>query len=620
VCGIIGVAAQSGVCDRSVLTIGRDALAHRGPDDVGEWWSSDGLVGFGHRRLAIVDLSPGGHQPMHDATADLTIVFNGEIYNFRALRTELEGRGHVFRSNSDTEVVLAAYREWGEDFLTRLNGMFALGLYDSTRRTLMLARDRAGEKPLFYLLTDGRLVFASELKALLVDRRVARAIDHQALDLYLGIGYVPGERCILKGARKLPAAHALRFDVTTGAMRRWRYWQLPDPLAHGSAVDELRLLDELEDLLEESVRGQLAADVPVGVLLSGGVDSSLITAMAVRTARRVKTFTVGFPDFGTHDESAHARLIAGHFRTEHLELEADRVAPAVLDVLARQYDEPIVDSSMIPTFLVSRLVRQHCTVALGGDGGDELFGGYSHYNRLLWTRDRTAWLPRSVGKAVARFARSGLPVGWRGRNWLQTLGVDLNVTLPLIASLFDSSERRRLLNGGAAPCELAEDLWRAFVPRVDDLLERVSRTEFVTYMAEDILVKVDRASMLNSLEVRAPLLDFRIIEFAFGRVPARLKATAVSRKVLLKRLAGRLLPPQFDQQRKQGFSIPLAAWLRAGPWRDRFREILLDAHSMFDRGAVAELLQGQDRGRHNQERLFGLTVFELWRREYGMSL
>lgn len=556
---------------------------------------------------------------MQDSSGRLSIVFNGEIYNYRDLRRDLSARGHAFRSSSDTEVVLAAYLEWGADCLVRLNGMFALALFDSSRQTLLLARDRAGEKPLFYIHTADRLVFASELKGLLMDPAVSHRIEPQALDLYLAIGYVPGERCILQGANKLPAAHAMELELSSGTARIWRYWQLPQP-ANGRDADEEGLLRELEPLLEDAVRRQLAADVPVGVLLSGGVDSSLITAMAVRSSSRVKTFTVGFPQFGSYDESPHARLISDHFHTEHMELRADSVAPELLSRLARQYDEPILDSSMIPTFLVSRLVREHCTVALGGDGGDELFGGYGHYDRLLWTRDRTAWVPRPLGKAVAWCARSWLPTGWRGRNWLQTLGADLKAGLPLIASFFDRTERRRLLADGGTPPAAAEDIWRAHVPRVEDLLERVSRTEFLTYMAEDILVKVDRASMLNSLEVRAPLLDFRIIEFAFGRVPARLKTTAHSRKILLKRLAAQLLPPQFDQQRKQGFSIPLAAWLRKGPWRDHVREVLLDPQCLFERRAVERLLQGQDRGRHNHERLFGLTLFELWRREYQMAL
>ncbi len=622
-CGITGVAGSVPVLDRSWLAAGAAAMRHRGPDDSGEWWSQDGCVGLGHRRLAIVDLSAAGHQPMHDSTGELTIVFNGEIYNFQDLRAELLARGHAFHSLTDTEVILAAYREWGTDCLRRFNGMFALAIHDASRKTVFLARDRAGEKPLFYTCEQRVLRFSSELKGLLADPGMARGIDPEALDLYLALGYVPGERCIVRGARKLPAAHALSFDLQTGATSTWRYWQLPQPaheLSSESAAEQL-LLSDFEALLEDAVRRQLYADVPVGVLLSGGVDSSLITAMAVRASRQVRTFTVGFAGHGNYDESAHARLIAEHFGTQHLQLDAGRISPELLPALAHQYDEPLVDSSMIPTFLVSRLVRQHCTVALGGDGGDELFGGYPHYDRLLRTKAGLHRLPRPLRRLAATAARSCLPTGYRGRNWLQSLDCDLDEDLPLLGQLFDGTERQQLMGGACRSWNSsAERIWRAAIPAADDMLERITRLEFQTYLAEDILVKVDRASMLNSLEVRAPLLDVRMIEFAFGRVPARLKATAQQRKILPKRLAAKLFPPGFDRHRKQGFSIPLGTWLAGGEWRDYFHAVLLGPDCLFDRKAVQRLLKGQERGRHNQERLFALVLFELWRREYHMTL
>lgn len=290
-CGILGIAAQSPEINQELFVIQRDKLSHRGPDGAGMWWSADGCVRLAHRRLAVLDLSPAGHQPMVDESRSLHIVFNGEIYNYRDLRRELEGKGHRFRSSSDTEVILAAYQAWGVECVQRLNGMFAFGLYDAERRILFLARDRAGEKPLFYRHTSGTLSFASELKALLADPSFPRQLDPEALDCYLAFGYVPGNRCILRGVNKLPPAHALSFDLNSGVSRIWRYWKLPDQPAvqggHGS-VDETALLDELEFLLDDSVRRQLVADVPVGILLSGGVDSSLTTAMAVRGASGAK--------------------------------------------------------------------------------------------------------------------------------------------------------------------------------------------------------------------------------------------------------------------------------------------------------------------------------------------
>jgi asparagine synthase (glutamine-hydrolysing) len=622
-CGIIGVASQTAVVDRGWLALGRDTLRHRGPDDTGEWWSADACVGVGHRRLAIIDLSPAAHQPMQDASGVLCIVFNGEIYNFSDLRQELLALGHAFCSHSDTEVILVAYREWGVDCLSRLNGAFAFALYDGSQRRLFLARDRAGEKPLFYVLADGKLRFASELKGLMADPALSRRIDPESLDCYLAMGFVPGGRSMLQGVNKLPPAHALVFDLNSGQSRLWPYWQLPEPDASAvdGRADDAGLLDELEHLLEDAVRRQLVADVPVGVLLSGGVDSSLIAAMAVRAVPEVKTFTVRFPGFGRYDETEHARLIARHFGTEHVELVAAESTVDLLPLLARQFDEPVADSSMIPTYLVSRLVREHCTVALGGDGGDELFGGYAQYSRLLWLQRRLGAIPQGLRLGVAAAAQALLPVGFKGRNWLQAFGVDLQAGLPLTASFFDCGMRKRLMARQCAWEPVAERIREQRIPRTPDLLQRATRMDFADYLAEDILVKVDRASMLNSLEVRAPLLDYRLIEFAFGKVPPQLKATASGRKILLKKLTERVLPQEFNRERKQGFSIPLASWLRSGPWKAFFREVLLDTdNALFDRKAVTRLLAGQAKGMVNSERLFALVLFDLWRREYGISM
>ena len=622
-CGIIGIASQTPVINRSWLPAGRDAMTHRGPDDAGEWWSTDGRIGLGQRRLSIIDLSPAGHQPMHDASGALSIVFNGEIYNFVELRHELAAKGHLFRSHSDTEVLLAAYREWGTACLTRLNGMFAFALYDEPRRQLFMARDRAGEKPLFYALTAGTLCFGSELKALFANPEIPRRIDPAALDCYLSMGFIPGERCIIQGVNKLPPAHALLFNQNTGQARTWRYWQLPEPDATAQ-TDASALLDELDALLADAVQRQLVADVPVGILLSGGVDSSLVTAMAVRAAPHVKTFTIRFPGYGHYDETEHARLIARHFGTEHVEIEAGATTVDLLPRLARQFDEPMVDSSMIPTYLVSQLIREHCTVALGGDGGDELFGGYPHYQRLLWMQQKLGWLPQTLRRGVAKTVEHILPLGFGGSNirtWLMAMGSDLKNRLPLIAYSFDRNPRRNLMiDQGDWQC-VAEAIREQRIPQTTDLLQRATRMDFENYLAEDILVKVDRASMLNALEIRAPFLDYRLIEFAFGKVPSSLKATPTQRKILLKRLTARLLPPEFDQHRKQGFSIPLAAWLQSATWSGFFRDVLLDAESpLFNRKAVSQLLAGQSKGRANSERLFALVLFELWRREYGAAL
>ena len=615
-CGIVGIVGATPTQDRRWLSIGRDAMTHRGPDDAGEWWSPDGRVGLAHRRLAIVDLSAGGHQPMHDAAGNLTLVFNGEIYNFRDLKAELIAKGHRFYSSSDTEVILASYREWGYSCLEHFNGTFALALYDAQRKVMFLARDRAGEKPLFFYQAGRELRFASELKALLADRELPRRISPGALDCFLAMGYVPGEACILQGFNKLKPAHGLLFDLATGRSKTWRYWQPADAPSADQAVDEPALLDELEMLMEGAVRTQLVSDVPVGILLSGGVDSSLITAMAARLASDVQTFTIGFPGHGLTDESQQALLIARHFGTRHTQLEAEVSTLDFLPQLARQFDEPMADSSMIPTFLVSELVSQHCTVALGGDGGDELFGGYPHYSRLLCVQEIQRRIPYCLSQGIALLAEKFLPTGYKGRNWAMSFGTKLDKGLPLVTCLFDVTMRQRLLRGQANGPLVAEIVYKERTPGDHDLLQRATRMDFANYLAEDILVKVDRASMLSSVEMRAPMLDSHLINFAFGKVPSRLKATSSEKKILLKRLAARILPDEFDRKRKQGFSIPLSAWLKEGGEESIFVEVLRDPQCIFDADTVDELIRGQRIGRNNSERLFALVIFELWRREY----
>jgi asparagine synthase (glutamine-hydrolysing) len=619
-CGIAGSVARTGIDGGEWLTRAAAALVHRGPDAAGTWRSADGRAAFAHRRLSIIDPGPSGSQPMSDASQHTCIVHNGEIYNYRELRSELQARGRTFRSGSDTEVILAAYLEWGTECVERLEGMFAFALYDSANAVLLMARDRIGEKPLYYRVAGETLSFASELKGLMADPSLARRIDPTALDCFLYMGFAPGELCLLQGCNKLPPAHALLFDARAGTHRVWRYWSPPPPSSH-TDCDETGLVIELEALLADAVRRQLVADVPVGVLLSGGVDSSLVTAMASRSSARIRTYTARFPADGAYDETPHARLIARHFGTEHTELAVERPSAQILPLLARQFDEPIADSSMVPTYLICRAVRQHCKVALGGDGGDELFGGYRHYSRMLWMRDHVGRIPRGLRKPVARAAYAVLPVGFRGRSWVQAAATDLESDVPLIASYFDRVMRRRLLAGSPVCALPAEQIRERRLPNEGDLLERASRFDLENYLPEDILVKVDRASMLSSLEVRAPLLDRQLVEFAYRKVPSALKATAGSRKVLLKQVAARVLPPQFDRQRKQGFSIPLARWLDGAEWSEFFRDVLLGSQStLLEHETVRALLRGQQRGRANSERLFALVMLELWRREYRASL
>lgn len=618
-CGIVGTVSRSAPVDHEQLVRQRDSMSHRGPDDAGVWVSPDRRFGLAHRRLAIIDLSHQGRGPMRDCEGEskLWLAFNGEIYNYVELRARLRDHGHQFRTNTDSEVILKAYRQWGRDCVGQLRGMFAFAICDPSEGTILVARDRAGEKPLFYAAGDDGLVFASELKALLLLPQIRREVDLDALDEYLCYGYVSGDACMLAGLRKLPPAHALWYDVSSRALSVWRYWHTsaPEHLPVSSQPGELA--EELRGLLVSAVGEQLVADVPVGILLSGGVDSSLLAALAARASRApVRTFTIRFPGAGAFDEGPFARAVADHIGAEHRELPAQPATVDLLPFLAAQYDEPIADSSMVPTYLVSKLVREHATVALGGDGGDELFGGYNHFS---WLQTQDLWrhrVPSPVRGVIGRVGRM-LPPGVRGRNYVSSFADDTEGSLLRVNMYFDPEDRRRLCPW--LPSKVAERRKAARIGAGGSLLRQATQLDFDTYLPDDILVKVDRASMLTSLEVRAPFLDVRVIEFAFGRISDQLRATGDERKVLLRAVARDLLPADFNLRRKQGFSLPLDDWFD-GPWGQCFREVLTDPGCTFGRAAVDALLDGQARGRRNMHRLFALTFFELWRRHYGLSV
>ncbi len=591
----------------------RDTMRHRGPDGEGLWLSEDGQVGLGHRRLAVVDLTPGGAQPMLSADGRFALTYNGEIYNHHSLRDELRGRGHTFASTSDTEVLLAAWSEWGPDALDRLSGMFAFAIWDRKLKVLFAARDRAGEKPFFYRHASHGIVFASELKAILAHPAMPRVADRAALDHFLAYGYVPRDLCILEGYAKLPAGHYLRYEFESDRLDVRPYWQLPR-WKGGDPQPMADLADEFEPLFDRAVKRQLDADVPVGVLLSGGLDSSLVAATAARVSSRVTTFTIGFPDNPEFDESPIARRLAAELGTDHVELAAEPGTHDLLPELAAQFDEPISDSSMIPTYLVSRLVRERATVALGGDGGDELFGGYLQYNwahRLA--RARSFGLHRT---GLADTAAGLLPYRFKLRKTILRL-LDASDAALTVSRLAEPWQRRSLVGPVAGG---AEKFREALVQGRSEPRERAMALDFLTYMCDDILVKVDRASMLTSLEVRAPLLDPSIIEFAFGRLSPDQRALGSGRKLLLREIARRRLPTWFDSSRKQGFSIPLAAWLR-GPWASLLEDLAADADDgLLDPAGVRRFLRDSRGAANAAQQVYALAMLELWRRTYNVTI
>jgi asparagine synthase (glutamine-hydrolysing) len=621
-CGLVGVVSSKEFHDHKWLTYARKTLNHRGPDDHGLWWSQDNKVGMAHNRLSIIDLSKSGHQPMHIANKGLSIIFNGEIYNFRELRQQLKLLGHSFCSQTDTEVLLTAYAEWGTDCLKYLNGAFAFAVYDSTKEKLFIARDRVGEKPLFYRLDNETLYFASELKALLSNQSLPRKIDLESLDCYLSFGFVPGERCIYSGYQKLKAAHALTFDIKKKSLNIWRYWYPRNTKNDISKLSDISLINELELLLEDSVKKQLVADVPVGILLSGGIDSSLIVAMASRHADKINTFCAGFSGHENYDETKYSDFVASFFKTKHITLEVniEKNLENLLNKLVNHFDEPIVDSSMIPTYLMCQEVKKYCSVALGGDGGDELFGGYNHYQRLLQLQNYTRYLPDFVAKGLAIFGKKFMPMGFKGRNYLQSLDLNFKYDVPLIATYFNQDERQTLMGGNLNPSIRAETIRSNSIPKEQNLLTRAMIMDFENYLTEDILVKVDRASMAHSLEMRAPFLDYRLIEFAFNKVPPDLKTNLKYKKILLKKLALRILPPSFNLQRKQGFALPLNNLLKKGLIRDFFWDVLFSKDCLFSKRSIIQLFSGLDKGRTNSERLFCLVQFELWRKFHNAYL
>jgi asparagine synthase (glutamine-hydrolysing) len=567
-CGIAGVLYGAGGRGSAAAAAAAAAmaatLAHRGPDDAGAWGSEDGRAGLAQRRLSIVDLSPLGRNPMPADGGRQWITFNGEIYNFRELRSELESIGHRFRTRTDTEVILAAYRQWDTGCVDRLVGMFAFAIWDEPKRRLWLVRDRLGKKPLYYSDWGGTLRFASELKAIVSDPAVPREIDRDALGLYLRYGYVPSPRTIYARVKKLPPAHALLCE--NGTITVARYW---DPVSYaldGASAPsrtDAECEAELEARLSAAVRQRLIADVPIGAFLSGGVDSSMVVAMMQEQgAAPARTFTIRFDD-PAFNEADYAAAVARHLRTDHHEETCgERQMLDVVDRLADMFDEPFADSSAIPTYLVSRIARASVTVALSGDGGDELFHGYPRH-RLHARAAATMALPRGLRRAAA-LAADRLPTR-RLRRIADVLRSDDPDHYARFISWWRSEDITTLTGQPAPEGEAyAEARARSAALARQD---RAALLDLVSYLPEDILTKVDRASMAVGLEVRAPLLDHRVVEAALG-MPASVKQRGRSGKWLLRRLLDRRVPRALTDRPKIGFGVPLASWLR-GPLRER---------------------------------------------------
>jgi asparagine synthase (glutamine-hydrolysing) len=618
VCGIAGIAVAPGL-PLPPEAVGRAmnaVITHRGPDDEGLYRDTQAMIGM--RRLSIIDLA-GGHQPVHNEDQTVQAVFNGEIYNFRELRAELEAAGHRFYTNSDTEVIVHGYEQWGDDCFARLDGMFGVALWDTRTRTLLLARDKFGEKPLFYSERGGRLLFASELKSLLEVPGFTRDVSAEAVRGYVSFGYVPSPGSIFEGVRKLPPGHFLRF--VDGRLSIHRYYTLS--LEPKLTLDEREAEEELARLLDQAVKSRLVADVPFGAFLSGGLDSSVVVALMSRhLAQPVRTFSIGFrePEFS---ELSDARRVADHLHTEHHELVVEPDAVDLLHQLVWHLDEPFADASAVPTYLVAKLAREHVKMVLTGDAGDEAFAGYDRYLRFLSLDRLGALKPAAAAATTAASRLLRGPYAYR----LRRIGERLRQPFPdsyLSGVALTRADVAEELLGDAVRAEgagiygglaqAARDSLRNF-----DALDRIVAIDFASYLPDDILVKVDRTAMASSLEGRAPFLDPRVVEFAV-RLPREMRVRDGRGKHLLRRAAKRWLPEQVLTKPKQGFGIPLGKWFRgplAGLAGDVFGSQKFRERGFLRADAARRYLDGHRAGEADYGEILWLALsLEMWARRY----
>ena len=621
-CGIAGIVGANRAVRIEEASVRRmcDAIIHRGPDDEGILAFHN--TGLGMRRLSIIDLA-GGHQPIFNEDRSIWIVFNGEIYNFPELRPELEARGHRFSTHSDTETIVHLYEEMGADCVQKLRGMFAFALWDEKQQKLIVARDRLGKKPLHYALHHDRLYFASEIKSILAVASELAEVNRSALLQYMYLGYIPDPATAFVNIHKLPPGHLLEFE--RGQIRVRKYWDLPQYATHSPSSEE-ECLEELEHRLAEAVRIRLISDVPLGAMLSGGTDSSTVVALMARASSKpVKTFAIGFrqADF---DESEYARVVAREFATDHHELILEPDVLGTVEKLTRSLEEPFADSSMLPTYFVSCLARNHVTVALSGDGGDELFAGYERYG-IQQGREKFAKIPRTLSRFYRQHLFPMVPKGTRGRQlsynlslpWRERYADEMCFVpafereMPLLAPEFRATAAE-----SGDPQQILLDYFA--VAPAHDPISQMLYVDTKTYLVEDILTKVDRMSMLTSLEVRVPILDHLFVEWVTGLRP-EWKMRGAKQKYILRKLAERVgVPRQVIYRPKRGFALPLVHWMR-NELRDLILTVLLEPRTAqrgyFDPKGVRHLLEEHFSARRDRSAaIWRLLMFELWHRNF----
>jgi asparagine synthase (glutamine-hydrolysing) len=627
-CGICGEVRFDGAPVASEIVVAmRDQLVHRGPDAAGLYVSPSRAAGLGFRRLSIVDLSPNGHQPMPNEDGTVQVVFNGEIYNFAGIRDDLISRGHRFRSRSDSEVIVHLYEELGPACIDRLDGMFAIGIWDERERLLTLARDRAGKKPLFYMQDRRRAVFASEIKAFFPRRDVAMTVDREMVPYYFLYGYVPCPRTLYHGVEQVEPGSVVTID-RAGRTSSRRYWALkfpPDGMAARQVGDRAAVKSKLRDLMTAAVERRLMSDVPLGAFLSGGVDSTIVVGLMSRLLDRpVKTFSIGFKDSPSYDETAFARLAATRFKTDHTEFIVEPSSFDLIEKLVWHHDGPFGDSSAVPTYIVSQLTRRSVTVVLNGDGGDELFAGYLRFYAAM-VAER---MPRALRGAVKAAARL-LPAGEnarhrfaRARRFADAMSLPLDERITRWTSLFYDDLDQLLtpdFQHSTAPVDPLRYL-RSFEQQAGDLstLSRVLLINFNTYLLNDLLVKVDRSAMANSLEARSPFLDTALMEYA-ASLPDSMKLARGRTKVILREAFADLIPPEIQRRGKMGFGIPFGEWFR-GALKDPVNDLLLTPDARYKEYLSADyvhrLVERHQAGEADLGlQLWTLFCFEIWLRD-----
>ncbi len=625
-CGICGILYKDGIRqpEKSVLKRMCDTLVHRGPDDEGQMVLNH--VGLGMRRLSIIDLS-GGHQPLSNEDETIWIVCNGEIYNYRELQSELQQDGHHFRTKSDTEVILHGYETWGIDVCKKLNGMFGFALYDGRNRKLFLVRDRLGIKPLYYYQDEEKLVFGSEIKAILQAPNINREMDMAALNNYLTFEYIPSPRSIFKQIKKLKPGHW--FCWHHDHVQVQPYWKLSPRVER---MSESEAKNRLSELLKDSVRLQLVSDVPLGAFLSGGIDSSIVVSlMAGLIERPVKTFSIGFKE-SSYNELKYARAVAQKYNTDHHEFTIEAKALDLTEKLIKQFDEPFGDFSIFPTYLVSMMARDFVTVVLSGDGGDELFAGYDTYRAHRFDRHYYHWLPKVIKSGVFNSLSKWLPPTEKKKGMINSFkrfiqGTQLPNSLYHVRWMvfLQEWERRALFSNDVLKSIGETDPFDFIYPYTlsHEELDDINRTGYIdvnTYLVDDILVKVDRMSMATSLEARVPYLDHRVVEFTFT-LPPDLKLKGSNSKILLKKTFWNYLPEEVKKRGKQGFSIPIKNWIREDlrpMMLDLLNEKRIHRQGFFNSDYISLLIDEHLKGKENHShKLWALMVFEQWYDLYG---